>query len=218
METWQYFLIWNKSNLKKCLGEPNSAAPQQVLCPSSVQGACSVSERFDSSPEPCEAQRGGRRGTEDMAPTLCTVTGHCWAVQAGNALTCSGLALEAAARQTSGSGTVSEDSSMALCVLQLPIPLSPLLNHLWIYHPLVVLERGWTACAFLTNHPCFLLTHFSSQIRVTSMDSRVLPGLPGSKEERRGSLSREPCVSRPAGARRILSPHKNFLLSLNKKE
>lgn len=164
---WQYFLIWNKSNLKKCLGEPSSAALQQVLCHGSVQGACSASESFDySSPEPREAQRGGRHGTEDMD----TLLGQCllWAFF-GSCCTPNQRVWN----------TVSEDSRTVLCVLHPPVPISPLLNHLWIYHLSTALEKGWIACVFLTNHPRVTLTNRSSQIRVTSMDSEVLSALPG---------------------------------------
>lgn len=56
---------------KKCLGEASSAALQQVLCCGSVQGTCLVSESSDSSAEPREAQRGGRRGTEGMGTPRC---------------------------------------------------------------------------------------------------------------------------------------------------
>lgn len=152
METSLYFLICNKSNLKKCLREPNSVVPQQVLCHGSVQGACWVSERFDSSPEPCEAE-GCQAWHWGHGHTLCTVTGHsAGSVQAGSALG-SGLSLQAAACQTNGSATVIEDFRMVLCVLRFPVSPSPLLNHLWIYHFSKVLQKGWTACAFVTNHP-----------------------------------------------------------------
>lgn len=80
------FLIWEKSNLKKCLWEPNSAAPQQVLCHGSMQGACSVSERFDLPQSHVKP-----RGVAGMA--LRTRAHHAvhsartCSMQAGNALT-----------------------------------------------------------------------------------------------------------------------------------
>lgn len=44
-----------QEQFKKCLGEANSASPQQVLCHGSVQGACSASEVGPSPVKP----RGG---------------------------------------------------------------------------------------------------------------------------------------------------------------
>lgn len=113
-------------------------------------------------------------------------TAHCarWQGQdtllaPGNGLPCSGLPLEAAARQTHRARTGSQGFRVVLCVLELPAPPPPLLNF-----PSLNSAAGRMDCLCCSNKSPLTPVRvtpvtLTQQIRVTSMDSQVPSGLLG---------------------------------------
>lgn len=126
-----------------------------------------------------EYRGAGYRAEDVDTGRSCTGTGHTvLSMHAEDALTCSWLSLDAAAHKTNESRKLSVMTpGFFFHALQLSVPKSPLLNHLWIYYLSTALEKEATAYVILTNH--------SSQIRIMPMDSEVLSSLP--------CVSRQPC-------------------------
>lgn len=178
---WLYFLIWKKSNLKKW---PGGSQIQQPLSHGSVQGACPVSERFDSSPEPCGAQRGGRCGTEDMGTARCarcldTLLGQCQLGMPSHALVFFGRCCRPN-QWVWNSQWGDQDGFVCVVTPSSPITITEPPLNLPSFNSTT--ERMDCLCfsnKFLTNHPGIILIHLSSLIRVTSMDSQVLSSLLG---------------------------------------
>lgn len=178
---WQHFLIWNKSNLKNASGrqvqQPFSRCSAVALCKGPVQ-----SQRV-LTPLQSHVKHRGVAGVALRAWAHHAVHGdrtHCWVSASWECPHVLWAFFGSCCTPNQWVwNTASEDSRMVLCVLQPLVPIWRLLNHLWIYHLSKALEKGWTACVFLTNHPSVTLTNLSSQIRVTSTDSQVPSALPG---------------------------------------
>lgn len=207
METWlSIFLIWNKSNLKKCLGEPNSAAPKQVLC--------SVSEvwLFPRAVWSTEGWQMWHWGHGHSSLCLDTLRGQCQLGMPSRALGFLWKLLHA--KPVGLEQSVRTSGWFCVCWMELLAPPSPPLNHLWVYHlSSTALQKGWIACVFLTNHPSVTLTHLSSQIREHWWTLRS--SLVSLAKQRPLCVVKFTDLLGPNG---IISPPKFFLLSLNKKE